>query len=616
MRVGRSLASSALVCAALVLCSSAAFGIVPQQMNYQVMLTDDMDQPLAEQTVDLDFRIFADPVGGPVLWSESHTVTTNSIGVASVTLGSTNPLSIDFDIPLWLEVVVEGDVLAPRRELVASPYALNAKMADHATSAGTADTAAYADTAGYALATAGSDTALYAHNAGYADTAGYALAAPAIDSVAYADTAGYALATAGSDTALYAHDAGYADTAGYALAAPAIDSVAYADTAGYALAAPCDTCDYAMAAGSAATATTAGSAADADSLGGVAAGDYAIAADYVLATTLGDSGTINDAGNPVTWTKLKDVPAGFADGTDDTGTGDGHSLDASDGSPTDAVAVDTTGNVTIAPGGLTVGDTSGGQLEVEAPGAYTGLFVEGDDGGDGSPLISASGAGSSFQFDLSATGDSSVVLPNDAVGSSEMLDEPGAACYYDNAGDQILVTYGPAASHSITVPAEGYVFVMASAQANCTHDTTGTSRLYYGVSEDSTTINDGLDQDIQLPDTAPAGAYRFGIAPAAVFPVSSAGTYTFYLTASADGGWFLYDIAMNLLYFPTAYGTVYTPSPPMAALQPDDEVTTPATGTESRRAGTEAWSNARLQSELEEMEARIAEIRAKIERGN
>ena len=38
---------------------------------------------------------------------------------------------------------------------------------------------------------------------------------------------------------------------------------------------------------------------------------------------LANPGTINDANNPVDWTKLKGVPAGFADGTDDGGTGGG-----------------------------------------------------------------------------------------------------------------------------------------------------------------------------------------------------------------------------------------------------------------------------------------------------
>jgi hypothetical protein len=69
---------------------------------------------------------------------------------------------------------------------------------------------------------------------------------------------------------------------------------------------------------------------------------------YYLKEELNSPGTLNDSENPVDWTKLKEVPAGFADGTDDTGgVGDGHSLDAADGSPTDVVYVDAVGNVGI-----------------------------------------------------------------------------------------------------------------------------------------------------------------------------------------------------------------------------------------------------------------------------
>ncbi|MEX2204363.1 MAG: hypothetical protein WD965_09785 [Actinomycetota bacterium] len=38
---------------------------------------------------------------------------------------------------------------------------------------------------------------------------------------------------------------------------------------------------------------------------------------------LANPGTINNARNPVDWTKLKNVPAGFADGVDDSGAGGG-----------------------------------------------------------------------------------------------------------------------------------------------------------------------------------------------------------------------------------------------------------------------------------------------------
>ncbi|HWL92477.1 MAG TPA: hypothetical protein VNT79_03000, partial [Phycisphaerae bacterium] len=52
-------------------------------------------------------------------------------------------------------------------------------------------------------------------------------------------------------------------------------------------------------------------------------------------------------GSMVSWTSLTGVPAGFADGVDDVGPGDGHSLDASDGSPADAVFVDAAGNIGV-----------------------------------------------------------------------------------------------------------------------------------------------------------------------------------------------------------------------------------------------------------------------------
>jgi hypothetical protein len=45
-----------------------------------------------------------------------------------------------------------------------------------------------------------------------------------------------------------------------------------------------------------------------------------------LAAALAAAGTINTSTNPVAWTKLKGVPAGFADGTDDGGVSDHGSL--------------------------------------------------------------------------------------------------------------------------------------------------------------------------------------------------------------------------------------------------------------------------------------------------
>jgi len=90
----------------------------------------------------------------------------------------------------------------------------------------------------------------------------------------------------------------------------------------------------------------------ADSLGGKSADGFADASHshddrYYTEAELNSSGTINQAGNPVDWTELKNVPAGLADGIDEVGAGDGYSLDAADGDPADVVYVDNAGNVGI-----------------------------------------------------------------------------------------------------------------------------------------------------------------------------------------------------------------------------------------------------------------------------
>lgn len=98
----RAIACAALfVCAAtLLLAASPSPAQIPQKMNYQMMLTDDSDQPLVDQSVQLVFRIYGQESGGSWLWSQTHDVMTNSIGVVSVILGSSNPISVDFSGPL------------------------------------------------------------------------------------------------------------------------------------------------------------------------------------------------------------------------------------------------------------------------------------------------------------------------------------------------------------------------------------------------------------------------------------------------------------------------------------------------------------------------------------
>ncbi|MFZ1948290.1 MAG: tail fiber domain-containing protein [bacterium] len=205
-----------------LVCAGAALGDVPHLINYQGRLADvDTGEPLSGSH-EVVFRLYGVVVGGTELWSETHTLEADEQGVVSAILGGEQPLPELESAEVWLEVSVDGEVLAPRRRLVSVPFALRSAAADVADSLNGFDAAAVADSA---------------HN----------------------------------------HDGR-----------------------------------------------------------------------YFMESELTTSGTINAPGNPVDWTKLKGVPAGFADGSDSTGgVGDGHSLDAADGSPTDALYVDDEGDVGI-----------------------------------------------------------------------------------------------------------------------------------------------------------------------------------------------------------------------------------------------------------------------------
>ncbi|MCK4511741.1 hypothetical protein KAW64_08385, partial [bacterium] len=109
----------------VLLMATATWSEVPEKMNYQVMLTDNSDQPLANESVQLVFSIYNVDAGGASLWTETHDVVTNSIGVVSAVLGTYNPLSLGFEGPLWLQVAVDGEIMSPRRELTSAPYALS-----------------------------------------------------------------------------------------------------------------------------------------------------------------------------------------------------------------------------------------------------------------------------------------------------------------------------------------------------------------------------------------------------------------------------------------------------------------------------------------------------------
>ena len=124
--IGLSVTVVGLVC---MLLASVASADVPPKMNYQVMLTDEENQPLPGSHT-LIFRIFDRKNDGTELWSETQTLEANSIGVVSAILGSETPIAVSLPDSCWLEIEVDTEVLTPRREFVTCAYAFRAADAD------------------------------------------------------------------------------------------------------------------------------------------------------------------------------------------------------------------------------------------------------------------------------------------------------------------------------------------------------------------------------------------------------------------------------------------------------------------------------------------------------
>ena len=95
-------------------------------LHYQGRLTSPDGTPVADNSYDVVFGLFANPTGGTALWTESTTVATKG-GAFSTMLGRVAPLSPGlFGQSLWLEITVQGRTLLPRQELGASAYAMTA----------------------------------------------------------------------------------------------------------------------------------------------------------------------------------------------------------------------------------------------------------------------------------------------------------------------------------------------------------------------------------------------------------------------------------------------------------------------------------------------------------
>lgn len=114
---------------AVLLLAAQAGAAIPKKIAYQGKLVDASGNPSpGDHTIF--FSLHNAESGGIMVWSETQTVTADSNGVFSAILGSNTPIEGYFAAPKWLSITVDGEPLAPRREIVSVASAFTAANAD------------------------------------------------------------------------------------------------------------------------------------------------------------------------------------------------------------------------------------------------------------------------------------------------------------------------------------------------------------------------------------------------------------------------------------------------------------------------------------------------------
>jgi hypothetical protein len=131
---------------------AVAEAVVSSGINYQGRLTNPAGTPL-NGSYTMRFVVYDASIAGSALWDSGNLNIAVSNGLFNVKLG-VNPAIVDGQA-LWLSIIVDGQTLSPRQEILPAPYALSlrpgADIVGDAIAAGDAALAGYTPATGTAL---------------------------------------------------------------------------------------------------------------------------------------------------------------------------------------------------------------------------------------------------------------------------------------------------------------------------------------------------------------------------------------------------------------------------------------------------------------------------------
>jgi hypothetical protein len=207
-------------------------------------------------------------------------------------------------------------------------------------------------------------------------------------------------------------------------------------------------------------------------------------------------------------------------------------------------------------------DGEGGFLDVYRSVGNAGFTVDGNNYGTKEPLVSITGSDRSAIFDMSAGGDSSVMLPLGSISSAETSNEAGMAWTSRSSGSVTLGnTPTTILTRSCLFPSSGHVLVIASFYYDFWHIAGTSDGFQFGVStsEGSFPSSQGFMKNYSTNWST--FNYQEFATVQAHYSVD-AGIETFYLLGKALGAtnpW-AGDAHLSVLFFPTSYNWIPTKS--------------------------------------------------------
>ncbi|MBO6513320.1 MAG: hypothetical protein JJ974_05080 [Phycisphaerales bacterium] len=240
-----------------------------------------------------------------------------------------------------------------------------------------------------------------------------------------------------------------------------------------------------------------------------------------------------------------------------------------------------------------------------------GFSVDGNHAGTENTRVDIFGQ-QSMSFNTSAVADMSVILPNGAINSTELLNEAGLAT---NSNTTALATLTPGflnidtiESVTIQAPTDGYILLFATTSIRMIHFAGDTTEVTLSLSTTPTAFSSFLCQ-LRIDELNSDGFYAYPVSMHGVFPVTE-GSNTFYFlgnhaTNAPSAAWAA-DRQITSVFIPTAYGSITRDG----AVQ----LGYPAVAPAKSQLDIIAEQNASLRANNERLEREFNEMKAQMQR--